>query len=136
MKPSRGERENLACELRRQQVRAELSQVQLSALAKVDPSQTSRILGGQFRTLSGNVLQICKALDVNPQDSIHGPDAGQAQNRAAWAKLEASLRRAWDQTPQGAERLVAVIDAVARVHLPKTPEATDLDASVPGAVGA
>lgn len=132
MKPSQIEREKLVRELTRQQARANLTQSQLSAVAKVDPSQTSRILDGQFKTMSGNVLRICKALGVDPQEAAQGSSASVAKTRAAWAKLEASLRRAWDQTPQGAEHLVAVIDAVAQMRLRKTPDATNLNDSVSG----
>ena len=117
MKPSLIEREKLASELRRQLEKAGLSQGQLSELAKVDPSQTSRVLDGRFVTLGGGVLRICKELGVDPQRADEPPlGASEARRRAAWARLEASMRRAWDQSPQGAERLVAVIDAVAQMQ--------------------
>jgi hypothetical protein len=117
MKPSRSERENLAGRIRRARQKSALSNGEIASLARVDPGQTSRILDGKFRTVSGNVVQICNALGVD----LHGaggddpPSPTQAKTSAAWAKLEASLRRAWDETPQGAERLVRVIDAVAEV---------------------
>ena len=124
MKLSRKEREKLAGELKRQLAKAGLSQAQLSELAKVDPGQTSKILDGQFITLGGGVLRICKELGVDPQKTPQTRStARQVRNSAAWAQLEASVRRAWDQTPQGARRLVAVIDAVAEVgrRSPKDP---------------
>lgn len=116
MKPSREEREKLVGLIRRRRAKTSLSNAELAAIASVDPGQTSRILDGKFRTVSGNVLRICNALGIDP----HGEDDDDAapkeiRKHVAWAKLEASVRRAWDQTPQGAERLVAVIDAVAKV---------------------
>lgn len=129
MKPSREEREKLVGLIRRRRAKTSLSNSELAAIASVDPGQTSRILAGQFRTVSGNVLRICNALGINP----HGEDDDDAaskevRKRAAWAKLEASVRRAWDQTPQGAERLVAVIDAVAKVRSGKRGKEANLDA--------
>lgn len=116
MKPNREEREKLADLIRQQRGKSALSNNQLAALAGVDPGQTSRILGGQFRTISGNVLRICNVLGVDPHDETPTkPTANETKKRAAWAKLEASVRRAWDETPQGADRLVAVIDAVAKL---------------------
>jgi hypothetical protein len=116
MKPSREEREKLAEAIRRGLEKTGYSNGEVASLARVDPGQTSRILDGQFRTIGGNMLRICKVLGVDPHSQLAAePTARQARKRAAWAKLEASVRRAWDKTPQGAERLVAVIDAVAKV---------------------
>jgi hypothetical protein len=117
MKPNKSEREKLARRIREARERFALSNSQLASLAKVDPGQTSRILDGRFRTVSGNVLQICNVLGVDPcADDGKKPTRKQSETRAAWAKLEASVRRAWDKTPQGAERLVRVIDAVAQIR--------------------
>ena len=116
MKPSLEERKKLAGLIRQQWAKSSLSNGELAAIAKVDPAQTSRILDGQFRTLSGNVLRICNVLGVDPYAEMPAfPTPREARKREAWLKLEASVRRAWDQTPTGADRLVAVIDAVARV---------------------
>ncbi len=133
MKPNREEREKLAGLIRQQRSKSSLSNSQLAALADVDPGQTSRILDGQFRTVSGNVLRICNALGLDP----HGEPpiqstAKQASKLAAWAKLEASVRRAWDETPQGADRLVAVIDAVAKLKPRREGKETNLHGSPVG----
>lgn len=115
MKPSQEEREKLAELIRRRRAKTSLSNAELAAIASVDPGQTSRILDGKFRTVSGNVLRICKALGIDPHGEHNDDAPKEVRKHAAWAKLEASVRRAWDQTPKGAERLVAVIDAVAKV---------------------
>lgn len=130
MKPNREEREKLAVAIRRRWQKSDLTNAQLAAAAQVDPGQTSRILDGQFSTVGGNVLRICNVLGLNPQgDWSLDLTPGQARKHAAWAKLEASVRRAWDETPQGADRLVAVIDAVAYVAPRKSRKATDPDTS-------
>lgn len=128
MKPTREEREKLADALKRARHNSSLSNSAIAAVAKVDPGQTSRILDGQFRTVSGNVLRICNVLGIDPRIPEGGsPTAKQARRRAAWAKLEASVRRAWDETPQGADRLVAVIDAVAKIMPPGRGDPSDPD---------
>lgn len=133
MKPSREEREKLAGTIRQRQEKSGLSKSELATLADVDPGQTSRILDGDFRTIGGNVLRICKALGVDPHAvNTPPPSARQARQTAAWARLEASVRRAWDETPQDADRLVAVIDAVAKVKAPRRGKASSLDVSVGG----
>jgi hypothetical protein len=125
MKPSREQREKLVRRIKRRHGKSALSNAEIAALARVDPGQTSRILDGGFRTVSGNVLRICNVLGVDPHtDDASDPTLVQVRKRAAWAKLEASMRRAWDETPQGADRLVAVIDAVASVRPPKRGKAT------------
>lgn len=130
MKPSREEREKLIRRIKRRRRKSALSNAEIAALARVDPGQTSRILDGGFLTVSGNVLRICNVLGVDPHtDEASDPTLVQVRKRAAWAKLEASMRRAWDETPQGADRLVAVIDAVARVRPRKRGKATNPDPS-------
>lgn len=117
MKPTQSERQIFACRIRQARKDSALSISALATLAKVDPGQTSRILDGKFRTVSGNVMQICNVLGVDPHGgATERPTSSQAKSRAAWANLEASVRRARDETPQGAERLARVIDAVAQVH--------------------
>lgn len=117
--------------IRQRREKSALSNAELAALASVDPGQTSRILDGQFRTVSGNVLRICNILGVDPHntDVETDPTTTQVKRRAAWAKLQASVRRAWDQTPQGADQLVAVIDAVAKVNRGKRRKSADPDSS-------
>ncbi|MER9504701.1 helix-turn-helix domain-containing protein [Mesorhizobium sp. M0579] len=102
---------------------------QLASLAGVDPGQTSRILDGQFRTISGNVLRICNALGFDPHTEARAGSGNQAKKNAAWAKLEASVRRAWDETSLDADRLVAVIDAVAKIKPRKRGKEFNVDTS-------
>lgn len=92
--------------------RAELTQAEIARLSKVDPSQVSRICRGQFRTLSPNVVQICNVLEV---------DAGLSSElmvapTGSWTRMLASLRDLWDETPEGAESIMRMLDAVAALR--------------------
>ncbi|ESY51891.1 transcriptional regulator [Mesorhizobium sp. LNJC374B00] len=130
MKPSREEREKLAGLIRKRRQKSGFSNSELASLAGVDPGQTSRILDGQFRTISGNVLRICNALGFDPHTAAPAEPSGkQARRSAAWAKLEASVRRAWDETSLDADRLVAVIDAVAKIKPRKRGKEFSVDTS-------
>lgn len=133
MKPNQEEREKLVALIQKRRANFPFSNAELAAIARVDPSQTSRILDGQFRTFSGNVLRICSVLGVDPgRPDGENSSLEDVRNRAAWARLEASVRRAWDQTPQGADRLAAVIDAVAEVLPTKRPPRDGTDVSPRG----
>lgn len=128
MKPTLEEREKLAELIRKRREKSGFSNSELAFLAGVDPGQTSRILDGQFRTVSGNVLRICNVLGFDPHAGMLAePTSRQAMKSAAWAKLEASVRRAWDETPQDAARLAAVIDAVAEIKQRNRGKDVDLD---------
>jgi len=85
-----------------------LSYADLATMASVHPSQVSRICAGDFKTFSNNVVQICKVLDVKvPRlEEEDGMDAD-------WKKVHASLRRIWDETPEGAAAIRRMLDAVA-----------------------
>ena len=74
------------------------------------PSQVGRICGGQFRTFSHNVVQICKALDVHiPRLESSG------KSDPAWVRAQSSMRRIWDETPEGAKAIARMLDAVAEL---------------------
>lgn len=131
MKLSHEERKRLAWAIRGRHRDFSLSNGQIAALASVDPGQTSRILDGKFQTVSGNVLRICNVLGVDPNaPGADEPSPEQVRRQVAWAKLKASMRRAWDETPQGADRLVAVIDAVTAVQAHGRKIQIDADASL------
>lgn len=95
-----------------------LSYAALGKKADVDPSQVSRICRGQFVTFSGSVVRICTILKVRLRANESSPPQALSANRAAdaaWARLERSMRRAWDETPAGADKLAKIISAVAEI---------------------
>ena len=91
-----------------------LRNADLGRIANVDASQVSRISQGDFKTISNNVVQICKALGLEIESLRQPADRGDA----AWSKLEASVRRLWDDTPQGADRIATLLDKIAELQQP------------------
>ena len=89
-----------------------LSNTALASLAKVDASQVSRICSGSFATISGNVVQVCKALGLRVESVHIAPGA----KEAGWARMEASLRSLWDRTPADAERISTLLNDVAKLR--------------------
>lgn len=85
-----------------------LSYAEISEIARVHASQVSRICAGDFKTLSNNVVQVCKVLRVK------APKLDEKDNMdVEWAKAHASLRRIWDETPEGAATIRRMLDAIA-----------------------
>lgn len=85
-----------------------LTDTQIGAIVGVHASQVGRITRGKFRRISENVVQICKALGLEMDSAVLKPNA----ETAAWAKLQASLRGLWDKTPEGADKIVRVLDTI------------------------
>ncbi|WP_206611541.1 hypothetical protein [Falsirhodobacter deserti] len=94
--------------------KSKLSKADLGRLANVHPSQVGRVCAGDFKTISNNVVQICRVLKVK----VPKVDE-EIEMDAEWAKANASLRRIWDQTPEGAAIIRRVLDAIADLRGPK-----------------
>lgn len=93
-------------------------QAELADLSRVDASQVSRILAGDFVTFGSAVVRICNILGVPPD--AEGPKEPSnpriaTPNEASWSKVERAVRNLWDETPVGADRLVRVLDAIGAV---------------------
>src|SRR3546814_6182261 len=99
MKPSDKEISDLQCRIERALAKENLSYADLAKITSVHASQVSRICSGDFKTFSNNVVQICKALKIRVPRIDEEDDVD-----IEWAKVHASLRRIWDQTPEGAAR--------------------------------
>lgn len=123
MKPTQQEREILLRKLKEVVAAREISQADLARATGVDPGQISRILAGDFVTFAGAVVSICKVLGITPD--AEGAKTG-ANTRAgsppardlSWSKVERAVKRLWDETPDGADQLVRVLDAIAAVKAP------------------
>lgn len=77
-------------------------------ISGVHPSQVGRICRGEFKTVSHNVVQVCKALGMKMESAAlreTGDDLG-------WLKLESSLRKLWDETPEGADRIARLLETI------------------------
>lgn len=75
-----------------------MSYAEIGRVAGVHGSQVSRICRGEFRSLSSNVMQICKILHVD--------GAGEVEVAADQQRLEAGVIAVWDRTPQDARRIL------------------------------
>ena len=84
------------------------SNAEIGRLASVHPSQVGRICTGDFKTVSNNVVQVCRVLGVKVPKV-----AESARMDPEWARANASLRRIWDHTPQSAATIRRVLDAIA-----------------------
>lgn len=90
------------------------SKAEIGRLASVHPSQVGRICTGDFKTVSANVVQVCRVLGVKVPKIVES-----AKIDPEWAKANASLRRIWDHTPQGAATIRRVLDAIADLRVPE-----------------
>jgi len=81
----------------------------IGRVAGVHPSQVSRICAGSFKTLSHNVVQVCKALNVK----LPRTEARAEKSDPSWAQVQSSIRRIWDETPEGAKAIVRMLEAIA-----------------------
>jgi hypothetical protein len=109
MRPTIKQLEDLRTKIASAQESKGLSYAELGRISLVHPSQVSRICGGQFATFSHNVVQVCKALDIKvPQlEPKHAPMAPE------WAQVISSMRKIWDDTPEGAQAISRMLDAIA-----------------------
>lgn len=112
MKLSDVERRNLIGRIADARAMSTLTDADLGRAADVHPSQVGRICRGEFRTFSNNVVQICTALGL----AVRTVDLPKTAGDAAWSKLAASVLRAWDRTPQGADKLARIMEAVADIR--------------------
>lgn len=77
------------------------SQTAISKATGVDQSQISRILSGNAKRVSKNVIELCKYSDQFQSSVSHDP--------AHSASLMGALRTVWNGTPEHAEALARVI---------------------------
>ena len=109
MKPTPGEiralREHVA--FKRSEDRR--SNAEIARAADVNPSQVSRICRGEFRTITYNVVQVCKELGIE----MEVPSKPKGADDLSWKRLEASMRGLWDQTSEDAQRISTILDSIA-----------------------
>lgn len=112
MKLDERERDRLAERISSRRDQLGYTDALLSRLSGVHASQISRICRAEFRTVSSSVVQICKVLSLQ----IERPDRDGWPDQDDWTKIEDAVRRAWDQTPDGAKKLVRVMEAIAAMN--------------------
>ena len=104
----------LAKALEKQRKMAGMSYAQLGRAANVDLSQVSRICRGEFATITGNVMQICRALGVDPTSPGAPPERRPTANEEELLTraVTQSVLALWDRTPQGARRVAKLLEDI------------------------
>jgi len=84
-----------------------LSRSDIGKLTGVDASQVSRICRGQFKTISHNVVQVCKAVGLKAPvaEPVSSTDI-------EWLKVEASARRLWEKSDRNSDRITKLFEAI------------------------
>lgn len=112
MKLSRAEIADVKMRLHSALEKQRLTVTEVGRLAQVHPSQVGRICRGEFRTLSYNVMQVCRVLGLDPAGTKPA-----TKSDATWALLERDLKELWDASPERARQLARAMDAMTRLAL-------------------
>jgi transcriptional regulator with XRE-family HTH domain len=89
-----------------------LTAAEVGRLAGVHPSQVGRICRGEFRTMSHNVVEVCRVLGLDPR----APRPA-SKSDAAWAQVERNLRELWEESPDRARRMAKLMEAMTKLAL-------------------
>jgi transcriptional regulator with XRE-family HTH domain len=112
MKLSRAEIEDLRQRLHFALKKQRLTAVEIGRLAGVHSSQVGRICRGEFRTMSHNVVEICRVLGLDPK-----VEAPATKADAAWAQVERNLRELWEESPDRARRMAKLMETITKLAL-------------------
>jgi len=112
MKLSRVEIEDVRRRLRSALKKQRLTVSEIGRLAGVHPSQVGRICRGEFRTMSHNVVEICRVLGLDPAAARPATESD-----AAWARLESNLKELWEDSPDRARRMAKLMEAMTKLAL-------------------
>lgn len=112
MKLSRAEIDDVRIRLRSALEKQRLTVTEIGRLARVHPSQVGRICRGEFRTMSHNVMEVCRVLGVDPAGARPS-----TKSDATWALLERDLRTLWEESPDRARQLARAMDAMTKLAL-------------------
>jgi len=85
----------------------------IGRMANVDASQVSRVVRGDFKTISSNVVQICKVLGLE-LETLAAPADG---HDIGSSRLHAGVRRLYEKNPQIADRLATVLETIADLNV-------------------
>jgi transcriptional regulator with XRE-family HTH domain len=112
MKLSSDSRRMLVDEMHSQMSARKLSFTRLAQISGVDQSQISRVLAGDFKSVSHNVMQICMNLGIDPLRFVRPT----REDEAARRRIMDSALAVWDGTPEGADLLVSVLGGMAALR--------------------
>jgi DNA-binding Xre family transcriptional regulator len=102
----------LVAEIRSRMNARRLNTSQLSQICAVDQSQISRVLAGDFKGISQNIMQICICLGIDPARPLRPAP----EDDAARQRITESALAMWDGTPEGADLLVSVFGGMAALQ--------------------
>lgn len=108
MKMTIKQRKNLESELKEARENLRYSNAEIASLSGVDPSQVSRICNGHFKTMSNNVVQVCKALGLKVEDVAREPRPQDPQE----IRLHQSVHRLVSNRPDLAGSIAKVLDGL------------------------
>lgn len=109
MKPTIKQLDDLKAKIVEARLALDLTYSEIGKISNVHPSQVSRICNGHFKTFSHSVMQICKVLHIN----VPSLEAKQSDMAPEWAQAMSSMRKIWDETPEGAQLISRILDAIA-----------------------
>jgi hypothetical protein len=112
MKLASASKRTLVAEIRSRMSALSLNASQLAQICTVDQSQISRVLAGDFKGLSQNIMQICMHLDIDPVRPLRSAP----EDDAARQRITESALSMWDGTPEGADLLVSVLGGMAALQ--------------------
>ncbi len=112
MKLSRADIEETRRQLRSAVKNQQLTVAEIGRLAGVHPSQVGRICRGEFRTMSHNVVEVCRVLGL---DAVAARPATEMD--AAWAQLQRDLMKLWEDDPDRAMKMARLLDAMTKLAL-------------------
>jgi hypothetical protein len=102
----------LIAEIRSRMNARKLNASLIARTCAVDQSQVSRILAGDFKNISQNIMQICMYLGIDPVRLLRSAPV----EDAATQRIAESALAVWDGTPQGADLLVSVLGGMAALQ--------------------
>lgn len=110
MKATIKELQDLKARISRAHAGAALSYADIAKICGVHASQVSRICRGDFKTISYNVVQICKALGLNIE--MVTPER---KVEPGWLKVEASARRLWEKSQCNSDQVSKLLEAIGQI---------------------
>ncbi len=105
--------DKLRTEIALRKASSNLSYSEIGEKADVHASQVSRICRGDFKTLSQNVVRICRTLGISIEGFIDAESADPAV-----ARLISGVMAVWKGTEADAERIVAFLDQLGELREP------------------
>jgi transcriptional regulator with XRE-family HTH domain len=116
MKPGHEAIERLVAAMRARREGLGMPVTEVARASGVHASQVSRILLGQFSTLSHSVVRICMVLGIDPATAEEAERPAGSEPDGAARRLQQRLLAAWDRTPADADRLSRFLGQLAELR--------------------